>query len=159
MKKCIEFTVKKISYVVLLCMFRTIQNPFSGKWVLNSPESTLGEQFSFAPSVVTITQDKNTLSYERVVNMMGEDRTQTSKFTLDGKECSNPGFRDSEVKSTANWSADGKVLTINSKVDMGGNEMTITEKYSKNAAGKLVIDHTMNGQMGEMTEKWVFDKK
>ena len=163
MKKGFVLKSKTFLFLIVLCFLSTTsfaqkKANFSGTWILNKSESTLGEQFSFAPSKITITQNADQLSYERLANIMGQETTQTSTFTLDGKECTNPGFQETEVKSTATW-LDKKTLTIVSTIDMGGGVITITETYTNDGKKKLIVEQKMNSEMGDMAEKWVLDKE
>ena len=131
---------------------------FSGKWKINESKSQLNEQYSSHPTTVSITQSGNNMSVERVSNMRGQEMKFTDKYTLDGKECKNPGFRDTETVSTAKWSTDGKSLTIDTKVstDNGDIEMTRTLKMN---GDNLQVDFTVNGSFGESSETWMFDKE
>ena len=61
---------------------------------------------------------------------------------------------DMTVETTV-WSADKKVLTVNTKIDMQGNEMTIKAVYKMDGPN-LVIDQSF-GDFGSETQ--VFDKK
>jgi hypothetical protein len=80
------------------------------------------------------------------------------KLTLDGQECKNTGFMDSEKKSTANWSEDKTSLKITSKIAMGdGGEMIMTEVF-KFDGGNLVIDSSSASSFGDMAETMVFNK-
>lgn len=131
---------------------------FSGKWKINESKSKLNEQYSSHPSEITITQSGNNLTVERISNMRGNEMKFTDHYTLDGKECRNPGFRDSETVSTAKWSADGKAITINTKISTDNGDMTMA-RVLKMDGNSLVMDFTINGSFGESSETWVFDKE
>jgi len=54
-----------------------------------------------AASILTVKQEGNNLSTERTMNTPdGQEMKMTGKYTMDGKECENPGFMDSKQKST-----------------------------------------------------------
>lgn len=152
--------MKKIILVlsaVLLSAVVFAQTDFSGSWALNTAKSKLGER-SFAPKSATIVQTKADISIETKSEFNGEERVRKNKYTLDGKECINKGFRDMDVKSTAVWSADKKVLTVTSKVSMDNGDMTMKAVYKMDGAN-LVIESSSSSPMGDRSETQVFDKK
>jgi hypothetical protein len=111
-----------------------------------------------APSKIEISQEKNMLTEVRHSEFQGEELTLTNKFTLDGKDCENPGWMDSVIKSTANWSDDKSTLKIAAKFTMqNGEEMTINSAYSLKE-GRLVIVTKGNSSYGEFGETQVYDK-
>jgi hypothetical protein len=131
---------------------------FSGTWNLNKSKSTLNDQFSMAPNQIILTQNNDGLAVERHGSFQDQDYTISDKFTLDGKECINAGWMDTEKKSTAVWSADKKSLTITSKISMqDGGEMTINETYQKEENNlKMVV--SVSSSFGDSTETYVFEK-
>lgn len=152
--------MKKLVFLFLAVFFTTMvfaQADFSGSWTLNTSKSKLGER-SFAPKSVVIVQTKSDISIETHNVFQGEERVRKSKYTLDGKECTNKGFRDMDVKSTAVWSADKKVLTITSKVSMDNGDMTMKSVYKMDGSN-LVNQSSSSSSMGDRSETQVFDKK
>jgi hypothetical protein len=133
------------------------QTDFSGSWELNTSKSKLGER-SFAPKSATIIQTKADISIETKSEFNGEERVRKNKYTLDGKECTNKGFRDMDVKSTAVWSADKKALTVTSKVSTDNGDMTMKAVYKMDGAN-LVIESSASSPMGDRSETQVFNKK
>lgn len=132
---------------------------FSGSWKLNTSLSKLNAEYSFAPSEIIISQTGNEFKVEKHASFQGEDFTIDDKYTLDGKECVNAGFQDTQKKSTANWSEDKKSLTITSKLIMGdGGEMTITEIY-KLEGKNFVLSSKASSSYGEYEETMVYDKQ
>lgn len=149
--------MKKITLLLIAFAFSTFafaQVDFSGTWALNTSKSKLGDR-SFAPQKVVITQKGNEMTVETTSDFQGQERTRSNKYTLDGKESTNEGFGGNPVKSTAVWSADKKVLTVTTKMDMQGNEMVIKAVYKMDGPN-LVIDQSF-GDFGSETQ--VFDKK
>jgi len=135
------------------------QVDLSGSWKLNSSKSKLGEQFSMAPKEIILAQKGNDLIVERHSEWQGQEFTTNDKFTLDGKECVNPGMMDTQKKSTAIWTADKKSLKITSKIPMqDGGEISITEVY-KMDGGNMVIEMNSTSSWGDMAETQVFEKK
>jgi len=137
---------------------------FSGEWVLNADESDLGGRgrrrgMRFTKIVVEQKGDKLVVEAFRT-NRDGEEVSTVSTYTLDGKECKNENdFRTSV--SVAEWSEDGKTLTISSTITIsrGDREFTMesTEKWSLDKE-KLTVDSTISTPRGERTRKAVFDK-
>lgn len=132
---------------------------FSGNWKLNATKSKLNDQFSMAPKEVILGQQDNELNVEKHASFQDQEITIKDKFTLDGKECINPGWQDSQKKSTAVWAGDKSSLTITSKLAIGGgDEMTIVEVYKLDGAN-LVIETKASSSYGEVAETQVFDKQ
>jgi hypothetical protein len=132
---------------------------FAGTWKLNSTKSKLGTEFSMAPKEIIITQGANELNVEKHSSFQDQEFVTKDKFTLDGKECVNVGWQDSQKKSTLTWSGDKKSLKCISKLAIGdGNEMVITEVYKKDG-GNLVIESSSASSFGDMAETMVYDKQ
>lgn len=159
-------TMKKFSSIICLMIFASFtlsalaQNPdFSGKWKLNDTKSTLGEEFSFAPKSLTVTQEANLMTVERVSEFQGNEFTMKSAYTLDGKESKNEGFQGMENVSVAQWSDDGQSLTIITTIETQNGEMHIKGVYSMDQGNLVVVNGMEGGPMGDREpEKWVFDK-
>jgi len=154
--------MKKIIFILAafaLTLSSFAQAPdFSGKWKLNSAKSKLGDQFSMAPATVSIVQKGNDFSIEKVSDFGGQEFTLSEKYTLDGKECVNTGWQDSQRKSTAVWSADKKSLKITSKLSIGdGGDMTIIKVYKMDGAN-MVIESSSSSSFGDMAETMAYDK-
>jgi hypothetical protein len=132
---------------------------FKGSWNLNGEKSKLNAEFSFAPKELIITQAGNDFTVEKHSSFQDQEFTTLDKLTLDGKECINTGFQDTQKKSTAVWSDDKTSLKIVSKMTIGdGGEMTITEVYKMNG-NSLVIESNASSSYGELAETMVYDKK
>jgi hypothetical protein len=154
--------MKKLAFIAALIMISILsnsQNPnFSGTWKLNSELSKLNAEFSFAPKEIIIDQKDNDMKVERHSSFNGEDFTINDKFTLDGKECINIGWQDSEKKSTAVWADDKKSLKISTKLTMDdGNEMSITELFKMDKEN-MVIESSASSSYGDMSEIMVYEK-
>lgn len=152
---------KTIYLLVMLCLsvFVSAQGiDFSGSWKLNSSKSKLGDQFSMAPNKIIVVQNGNEMSIEKHSNFQGQESTTNDKLTLDGEECVNAGFMDTEKKSTVSWTDDKKSLKITSKIDIQGETMTTNEVY-KLDGGSMIIESTMSSSFGDMSETMVYDKE
>lgn len=155
--------MKKIIYLFLFSFFSlTLMAKvpdFTGTWNLNKEKSTLNEQFSMAPSQMILVQTAETLDVEKHATWQDQEFTINDKFTLDGKECINPGWQDSQKTSTAVWSDDDKTLTITSKLPMqDGTDMTIIEIYLMEE-DHLKLNVSASSSFGELAETYVFNKK
>jgi len=132
---------------------------FSGTWQLNTQKSQLNTEFSLAPKEILITHEGINFTVEKHSEFQGQAFTSVDKLTLDGKECINPGFMESQKKSTAVWSDDKTSLTIVSKMNVGdAGDVTITEVYKMNN-GNLVLESTASSSYGDLYEVMVYDKK
>jgi hypothetical protein len=131
---------------------------FSGNWKLNSTKSNLNAEFSFAPKEVKVAMKDNDLRIEKLSSFQDQDYTSIDTLTLDGKECINRGFQDTQKKSTVVWSEDKNSLKITSKMSIGdGGELTIIEVY-KIDGGNLIIESNATSSYGELIETMVYDK-
>ena len=139
---------------------------FSGEWALNADKSDLGtsssgRRRSMAASKMVVQQEDNKLVVEAFrTNRDGEEVSMVTTYTLDGKECKNESDYRTMV-SVAQWSEEGKMLTISSTITMsrGDREFTMesTEKWSLDEEA-LAIDRTVSTSRGERTSKAVYDK-
>jgi len=154
--------MKKSLFLFAALIFSTAimaQGPdFSGSWKLNGEKSKLNAEFSFAPKEIIITQAGNDMTVEKHSSFQDQEFVTNDKLTLDGKECTNPGFQDTQKKSTCNWSDDKASLKIISKIPIGDGDMTITEVY-KMDAGSMIIESMASSSFGDMNETMVYEKK
>ena len=170
MKKSLSNLMKLVSLTVALAFIapvminaQTGKVNFAGNWTLNTAKSTMpqggggrGGGRMGGGATFTVAQDANSLTQTRT----GQDGTaRSTKYTLDGKETVN-SFGQGESKSTAKWSADGKSLTIVTKMSFNGNERTTTAVWSMPDARTLSIVSTRPGRDGGETKTtMVYDKK
>lgn len=153
--------MKKLFSLIAAILFTAsinAQTDLSGTWVLNKSKSKLQAEYSMAPKDMTVVQKGNNLEYEKHSEFQGQAFTISDKFTLDGKECVNKGWMDTEKKSTAVWSDDKKSLKIVSKLPVQDETMTITEVY-KMDGGNLVLETKASSSYGDFDETQVFEKK
>ncbi len=160
----LQLTCATVVFLLILPVLANAQSgktDFSGTWAFNEGKSNLGDSGRrFGAGDMVVKQETNLLTVERTrTNQDGEKVKMTSKYTLDGKECTNT-FGQGESKSTAKWSADGKSLTINTKMSFNGNERTSTEAWTLTSAKVLSIASTRKGQDGsDVKTTRVYDKK
>jgi hypothetical protein len=138
---------------------------FSGNWALNESKSKLGDgPFKMAASTLTVKQEKNNLSIERVMSGPdGQEMKMTAKYTMDGKECVNSGMMEMKTKSTVTWSDDKISITISSITffSMNGDnmEMKATEIWKLEGEKVLKIQSVNDSPDGEIKTSLVYDKK
>ncbi len=136
------------------------KSDFSGTWTLNETESKMNAEFSFAPLVITITQEKNAMNLEREYEFQGNAMTMSDSYTLDGKESINAGWQDSETVSIATWGDKGKSLTIVTTVEMmDGGELKIYATYKLDGKSLVVDSKVEGGPMDGPPETWVYDQQ
>ena len=130
---------------------------FTGDWKLNAAKSSFGE-FP-APSSLTMKIGHEEPNLKVATAMAGDfgEFSWDAAYTTDGKECINK-MRDNESKSTVKW--DGDSLLIETRASFGGNDMTISDKWTLSADGKtLTIDRKFASSQGEMVQKMAMDKQ
>jgi hypothetical protein len=152
--------MKKVLLFMLAVAFSAAsfgQN-ISGDWKLNESKSKLNDQFSFSPKTLKVTQDANSLVLVKTVDFQGQSMETTEKYTLDGKECTNPGFMDSTKKSTVSVSDDKKTIKINSKVKMDNGDLDSEEVFSV-SGNTLTFESKSTSSFGDMAETAVYDKE
>jgi Tol biopolymer transport system component len=166
MKRNLSNLMKLLSLTVVLALIapgminaQTGKANFAGTWAMNAEKSTLpqggGGGQRMGGTNFTVTQEANILTQTRTSQ---DGTTRITKYTLDGKESVNT-TGGGESKSTANWSADGKTLTIVTKSNFNGNERTSTAVWSLIDAKTLSVVSTRQGQDGEVKTTMVYDKK
>lgn len=154
--------MKKI-FMSLIAIMATVtiiaQTPvLSGTWQMNASKSKLNAEFSFAPKQIIITHSGNNLKVEKKTAFQDQEFVTTDNLTLDGKECVNTGFMDSQKKSVVTLSDDKKVIIVTSKMSIGdGGEMTTVEKYMMDGAA-LVVETSNKSSFGDTVETAAYDK-
>lgn len=137
---------------------------FSGSWKLNESKSQVGEgRGRMTATKMKITQEASMLTNEKTsVRQSGEEVITIEKVTFDGKENDNSS-NNRQKKSTASWSADSKVLTVNSTsiFERNGNKMEIksVEIYKSSTDDTITIESTSLSSRGEFKATLVYDKE
>ena len=155
--------MKNYALIIALILFSSVaigqKVNYSGEWKLNENKSELGYDFSMAPASVTVTHTKKTLDMKTVNVWDGQEIPSESHFTLDGKECENVGFGETDTKSTAEVVKATKAIKIITKgyADSFG-DWTSTQVMSLKD-GQLVLEFEAASDMGEIAETYVFDKQ
>jgi hypothetical protein len=130
---------------------------YSGNWKMSLDKSDLGPMPPPEKFERSITHEDPSLSWSQVqVGQQGEVKTEM-KYTTDGKPSTNKTARG-EVTGTAAW--DGEVLTITTKREFQGGEMTQAERWNLSEDGKtLTINNKITAPQGEFDLKFVLEKQ
>jgi len=131
---------------------------FSGDWTLDATKSDFGPMPPPQSMTRKIDHSEPTLTVtQAMVGGPQGDQTSTLKYSTDGKETTND-MMGNPVKWTAKW--EGDALVMNAKADFQGNEVTLQDKWTLSADGKVLTDlfHIGTAQ-GEFDITYVMNKK
>jgi len=130
---------------------------FSGDWKLNAAKSDYGPMPGPEKMERKITHDDPSL--KMVTTQTGQQGEVTTElaYKTDGTPSTNK-IRGQDVTGVAKW--DGDVLTISSKREIQGMEITMNERWSLSEDGKtLSINNKVNTPNGDFEIKIVMDKQ
>jgi mannan endo-1,4-beta-mannosidase len=138
---------------------------FSGHWIFDEDKSVLDNWGAGSlPAKMEIIQNEDSLAVHKTFLVeYGDDTATDENLTLDGKECKSE-FRNSPRIMTANWSATGDTLFIESKImlNRGGqnSEMVIREAWSLQRPNQtLSIEQTSNSFRGKRKITMIFNRR
>jgi hypothetical protein len=108
---------------------------FSGNWKLDADKSVFGPMPP--PTSLTSKIDHKDPDLSVTTSQSGPqgDRTDTMKYSTDGKETTN-SMMGNDVKSKAVWQ--DKTLVITSNANFGGADVKFTSKFSLSDDGKTL---------------------
>ncbi len=130
---------------------------FSGEWKLNAKESNFGPMP--APDKMERKINHEDPSMKITTTQAGQQGEMTTNlvYKTDGSESVNK-IRDADVKSVAKW--DGDALTVTSKREAQGMEITMNERWTLSADGKaMTIVNKINTPQGDFEITVVMDKQ
>jgi hypothetical protein len=138
---------------------------FSGTWKLDKEKSDVGTEErggrfrgGMFDSIVIEHKDPELVIKRKMNRPSGEERTAESKYTTDGKENANEGFRGMTTKSKTHW--EGDKLVTESTMETQRGTMETKEVRSLSADGKtMTVEMTTKGGPREGTRKLVFNKQ
>jgi hypothetical protein len=107
--------MKKLTILIaalFMALMVNAQTELAGSYKIDRSKSQLSQEFSMAPNEVSIKVSGNEFLVEKKVSFQGNAFTISDKYTLDGKECLNPGWAETIKKSTAAWDKQAKKLTV-----------------------------------------------
>jgi hypothetical protein len=137
---------------------------FSGTWAIDATKSNFGPMQgpNGPPKISLVIEHKEPVV---VVKTTREGRngamTTEAKYTTDGKESVNTmggmGGQTMSVPSVLAWK--GKNLSLDTKMNMRGQEVQQHQDWSLSADGKiLTIEVKIQAPMGEIAQTQVFNK-
>jgi hypothetical protein len=130
---------------------------FTGNWKLNAAKSEFGPMPAPEKMERKITHEDQSLKYTSLQSGPNGEVTSEVAYKTDGTESTNK-LRGMDVKGTAKWVGD--VLTISSKREVQGMEISQVESWSLAEEGKqLVINNKISTPQGDFDLKFVFDKQ
>jgi hypothetical protein len=140
-----------------LCASYVAAKPnFTGNWKLNSEKSDFGGMPAPTRFEQKIVHNEPDMKVSMLFAGDFGEFSSDSVYTTDGKECLNTSSMG-QSKSTLNW--EGDTLVVVTKMDMQGNEFTITNRYALSEDGKiLTIQGHFSSDQGEGDSKLVMDK-
>jgi len=159
-----RLSVLFIAPAILLTFAATDNSNFSGDWTLNESKSDMGQFANFVPRKIKVDQKTDSITISKTSSgFNGEDVTQTETLSYDGKDTESTIFENSKRKAKAQWSDDGKTLTITFTLmlDFNGQvtEVTGTEKLALGDDGKtLILQSNSTSSFGDNGYKGVYEK-
>jgi hypothetical protein len=130
---------------------------FSGDWKLNTSKSEFGPMPPPNSRTDKIVHADPSLKVTTTQSTQAGDGTYELKYSTDGSETTNE-LRGAPIKSTAKWEDD--ILSITSKASFGGNDITLTDKWTLSTDGKvLTIGRHIVSPQGELDVKIVMEKQ
>ncbi len=130
---------------------------YSGDWKLNAEKSDYGPVPAPDKMERKITHEDPSLKYTSVQSGQQGEMTTEMAYTTDGKPSTNKTPRG-EVTGVAKW--DGDVLTISSKREVQGMEISQNERWVLSEDGKvLTINNKISTPQGDFDIKVVMDKQ
>jgi hypothetical protein len=130
---------------------------FSGEWKLSASKSDFGPMPPPASRTDKITHADPKLNVTTTQSGSNGEATFELKYTTDGTETTND-LRGNSLKSTSKW--DGDTLVLTTKGSLGGNEITLADKWNLSDGGKtLTIARHITVSQGEFDQKIVLEKQ
>ncbi|MGA3188750.1 MAG: hypothetical protein ABSF22_16715 [Bryobacteraceae bacterium] len=127
---------------------------FSGTWKMDPDKSLFGPVPPPTSMTRVIDHKDPDLSLHQTSTGPEGDQNMAFKYSTDGKETTN-SYMGNEVKSIANW--DGKALVIHSNLDVGGQQVKLTEKWTLSDDGKTCTDVlNISSVQGDLDITYIF---
>jgi hypothetical protein len=159
------FMTRRLSHLLLLgtlavasaAMPAMAKPNFSGTWKLVADKSDFGPMPAPEKLYQKVEHTDPDLKVTTTQATQQGEMTAELSYNTEGKETTNQ-FRGQPMKSTAKW--DGDSLTIDSKIDFQGNEITLNDKWLLSEDGKtLTVNRKLNTPQGELEMKIVLAKE
>lgn len=154
--RAIKLTLLVVLLPALCASYVAAKPNFTGNWKLNATKSDFGGMPAPSKFEQKIAHNEPELKVSMLFAGEFGEFSADSVYTTDGKECVNTSSMG-QSKSTVNW--EGDTLVVVTKMDMQGNEVTMTNKYTLSEDGKtLTIQGHFSSAQGEGDSKIVMDK-
>ncbi|MBI3473165.1 MAG: hypothetical protein HY013_17555 [Candidatus Solibacter usitatus] len=151
---------RRLLFTLVMCAFAAAAQDkasFAGTWKLNASKSDYGPMPAPDKLISKIAHEDPKLEVASEVSNQQGEFTTNSKYTTDGKECTNTN-RGFEIKSTVKW--DGAALMFESRGNFNGNDVTFKDKWMLGADGKtMTIARHITAPQGELDQTQVFEKQ
>ncbi len=130
---------------------------FTGEWKLNASKSDFGPMPAPEKLLMKVDHKEPAITVQNEqTTQQGEMKTEQT-YSTDGKENKNKN-RNSEMISKLKW--EGEALTIDSKLDFQGNEVSLKDNWTLSSDGKvLTIKRKIVAPQGEFETVQVLDKQ
>lgn len=146
-----------VAFALAVCAPASAAPNFSGNWKFNAGKSNYGPIPAPDKMERKITHEEPTLKMTTVQSGQQGEITTDMTYKTDGSESVNK-VRGNDVKSVAKW--DGAALTVASKREVQGMEITQNERWTLSDDGKiLTILNKINTPQGEFEITIVMDKQ
>ena len=146
-----------MAFALAVCAPASAAPNFSGNWKFNAGKSNYGPIPAPDKMERKITHEEPTLKMTTVQSGQQGEITTDMTYKTDGSESVNK-VRGNDVKSVAKW--DGAALTVASKREVQGMEITQNERWTLSDDGKiLTILNKINTPQGEFEITIVMDKQ
>jgi hypothetical protein len=106
---------------------------FSGTWKLDVDKSSFGPMPPLTSLMRTIEQKDPDITVKEASTGPQGEQNLSFKYSTDGKETINT-YMGNELRSKAGW--DGRTLVVHNNIDVGGEKVTSTEKWTLSDDGK-----------------------
>ena len=129
----------------------------SGDWKLNPAKSDFGPMPGPDKLLMKVDHKEPVIKIQSEQSGQQGDVKMEQNYTTDGKECKNK-MRNAEMVSKLKW--EGNALSVDSKLDFQGNEVSIKETWSLSDEGKvLTIKRKIAAPQGEFETTQVLEKQ
>jgi len=154
--RAIKLTLILVLLPALCASYVAAKPDFTGEWKMNAAKSGFGGMPAPSKFEQKIVHNEPDLKISMVFAGEFGEFASDSAYTTDAKECLNTSPMGPS-KSTVTW--EGDTLVIVTKMDMQGNEITMTNKYTLAEDGKtLTIQGHFASSQGEGETKIVMEK-
>ncbi|MEW6455821.1 MAG: hypothetical protein AB1410_03785 [Acidobacteriota bacterium] len=158
--------ILSIFFLISLCWLILYTQPkkpdLSGTWLLNKTESQLSGMMIPDNIEMVISHQEPKINIQKIIYVMGQERTQNLSYITDGSETKSEGPRGGTRISKSHWEGEKLIVESTMTVSTPRGEFTSESKetWALSSDGKtLTIDIITKNPRGESTQKQIFNKK